>query len=181
MNLIQQFEALIRGGIVLNLKIAATGENIQLDFIPAGKDTKTGVSLPARAMIGTAAELDEALAGFVPKYVGSLTRISNVVADAEAELAEAEAAAAAQAKQAVQDKAKNKGTKPLAKSTSGPAKRDPGKGLLGDDGDDAGDEGGDGTAEPEGEGETTLKTTGTASAPAPVGGQGGNALDASLF
>ena len=177
MKLIQHFEALIKGGVVLNIKIAAAGDNVQLDLIPVGKDSKTGVSLPARALVGTAAEIDAGLDEFLPKYAGSVSRIAEVVANADTELAAVEAAAASQAKRAVEDESKNK-SKPGAVKASAPVKRDPAKGMLtdgdagGEDNDD--DEGGD-------TGGTTLDTTAGGGEPAAGDASGGNALSASLF
>jgi PRTRC genetic system protein E len=61
MKLIEHFDALIKAGVVLHFKIAAAGDNVQLDIIPVGKDSKTGVSLPPQALVGSAAEIDAGL------------------------------------------------------------------------------------------------------------------------
>ncbi len=177
MKLIQHFEALLKGGVVLNIKIAAAGDNVQLDLIPVGKDSKTGVSLPARALVGTAAEIDEGLDEFLPKYAGSVSRIAEVVANADTELAAAEAAAASQVKRVVEDKSKNK-SKPGAGKASTTVKRDPAKGML-TDGDAGGEDENDDDADDNGG--TTLNTTAGAGEPAAGDAGGGNALNPGLF
>lgn len=172
MKLIQPFEALIQNGVSLTLKFAAAGDGqIQLDILPAGKDTKTGVALPPKALFGTAAELDAFLEGFVEKYANSVQRIADVVANADQELQQAEAAAATQARQAVDTKRANKSTtKPGAgtkSSASTPKKRDLGAGMIGEEGgegeDDTDDDQVGGNDQRGGdEAETTLNTAGGA-------------------
>lgn len=147
MNLIQPFEALIKNGVSLTFKIAAAGEQIQLNILPSGKDTKTGVALPPKALIGTAAELDQHLEEFVQKYAASVQRIADVVATADADLDKNEKEASEVARKAVEDKKNSKpaAAKPGTKSASTTAlakKRDMGAGLIeeegggGDDDDD---------------------------------------------
>lgn len=177
MKLIEHFEGLLKGGVVLKINICAAGDNYQMDIIPVGKDSKTGVSLPPKALVGTAAELDGGLDDFLPKYAASVTRISQVVANADAELELAEKAASDQARQAVTDKAKNKSKLVPAKSHSPTSpKRDPAKGMLeGSDDDGQGDDLNDEAAE------TELNTTSDGQ-PTPGGGDGGGeALNAGLF
>ena len=175
MKLIQHFEALIKGGVVLNFKIAAAGENVQLDIIPVGKDNKTGISLPPRALVGTASEIDEALDEYLPKYAGSVSRIADVVANADTEIAAAEAAAASQAKRAVEDKSKNK-VKAVAGKPSTDTKRGPEKGMLTVDDDDEGSD--DDNDNDKG---TTLDTTGGLGKPPPGNAGEGGALSPELF
>ncbi len=184
MKLIQPFEALIHAGVTLTLRFSAAGAtNIQLDILPQGKDTKTGVSLPPKAIVGTAQELDENLEAFIAKYAPTVQRVAEVVAGADADLQKIEADASAQAKKTVEEKAKSRAAaKPGAGKSSTPApKKDLSKGLLGESeegsNDDNDDDPPDGTA-------TTLVTTGQGAAPAtaakpaaaPAAG-----LDASLF
>lgn len=164
MKLIQKFESLIQGGVALTFKVAAAGDRIRLDIIATGKDSKTGVALPSKAILGTATEIDNALDEFLPKYAGSVGRISDVLANADAELAAAEKAASEAARRVVEEKAKGK-----------PA------GMLGgeDDGEDGrdDDDNGDGNS-----GNTTLNTTAAAGTPAAAEpSAAANALDASLF
>lgn len=185
MQLIQPFEALIRGGMHLTLRISAAGEtNIQLDILPQGVDTKTGIALPPRALVGTAQELDDNLEEFVRKYAASVVRVADVVAGADAELQKIEADASAQAKQAVQDKAKSRSAaKPAGKSPASRAgaTRDLSKGLAGEEGDgeddhdDDADGGGGDTAA------TTLVTTGGAAAPAAAPAPAAEGLSPALF
>lgn len=171
MKLIEHFDALIKAGVVLHFKIAAAGDNVQLDIIPVGKDSKTGVSLPPQALVGSAAEIDDGLDEFLPKYAGTVARIADVVAKADTELAAVEAAASAQAKRAVEEKSKTK-PKPGAKVHSS-AKQDPAKGML-ETGDAAGDE--DEVADSG----TELNTTGGATPPEDGAGET-NALNPGLF
>lgn len=170
MKMIQPFEALILAGVTLTLKFSAAGEkNIQLDILPQGKDTKTGMSLPPKAIVGTAQELDENLEAFIEKYAPSVQRVAEVVAGADADLQKIEADASAQAKKTVEEKAKSRAAaKPGAgKGTTPAPKKDLTKGLLGagdetnddDDQDDDRDGGDDQAA-------TTLGTTGASAAPA---------------
>jgi PRTRC genetic system protein E len=133
MQLISPFASLIKGGVILNLKIsAAGGENIQLDILPQGKDSATGVALPPKALVGTAQELDTHLEEYLHKYAASLARVADVVAKADAELKTLEDAASAQARQAVTDKSKSNatasksGTRPVA----GGARKNMSAGLV---------------------------------------------------
>lgn len=159
MKLISPFKSLIQGGVILTFKIsAAGGENVQLDILPQGKDTATGVALPPKALIGTPEEIDAGLEEYLQKYAASVARVAEVVAKADAELKTIEEAAAAQAKKAIEDKSKAKTStpsKPGSKPGTSAPRKDMGAGLL-DEGDD--DDGG-----------TTLITTGsTGEAPAPA-------------
>jgi PRTRC genetic system protein E len=177
MKLIQHFEELLKGGVTLKITICAAGDNLRMDILPIGKDSKTGVSLPPRALVGTAAELDAGLDEFLPKYAASVKRISAVVADADAELEAVEKAAAEQARQAVAEKAKPKPAKQAgAKSQPVSAsKRDPAKGML--------DDGVDGETDDDQEGGdsgTTLDTS-VSTQPTPPAAESGNALSADLF
>jgi PRTRC genetic system protein E len=161
MKLISPFKSLIKGGVILNLKIsAAGGENIQLDIFPQGKDSATGVALPPKALVGTADEIDAHLEDYLQKYAASVARIADVVANADAELKTIEDAAAAQAKKAVEDKSKAKipASKPGTKAASAAARNKEMKaGLLSEDHDDD-DDGNDDV-----EASTTLLTTGSSS------------------
>lgn len=196
MKLIQPFEALIQNGVSLTLKFTAAGDGqIQLDILPAGKDTKTGVALPPKALFGTAAELDANLEGFVEKYANSVQRIAEVVANADQELQQVEAAAATQARQAIDTKRANKSTtKPGAgtkSATSTPKKRDLGAGMIGDDDHDGGgevDHDDDGPAGDQAEttlntggGETGATDSGAQASSAVAAGQQTGALSPSLF
>lgn len=190
MKLIQPFEALIKNGVSVTFKMTAAGDGdqIQLDILPAGKDSKTGVALPPRALLGTAAELDANLEDFLQKYAGAVTRIADVVANADQELQQVEAEAATAARKALEQKraakAPNKGA-----SAGKPAapKRNMSAGLIDNDGDAGGNDGDDDESD---EADTTLKTSGAAATETPVAevateGEGaggdGNALSPSLF
>jgi PRTRC genetic system protein E len=133
MHLISPFASLIKGGVILNLKISAGGgENIQLDILPQGKDSATGVALPPKALVGTAQELDTHLEEYLHKYAASLERMADVVANADAELKTLEDAALAQARNAIQDKSKSKATtaRPGTKPVAGGARKDMSAGLV---------------------------------------------------
>ena len=81
MQLITPLLPLLQGGVVLTLRMsAAAGQNIQLDILPQGKDTATGVALAPRALLGTAQELDEHLEAYLQKYATSLTRLADIAA-----------------------------------------------------------------------------------------------------
>lgn len=192
MKLIQPFEALIHAGVTLTLKFSAAGEkNIQLDILPQGKDTKTGMSLPPKAIVGAAQELDENLEAFIEKYAPSVQRVSEVVAGADADLQKIEADASAQARKTVEEKARSRAaTKPgVGKATTPAPKKDLTKGLLGA-GDETHDDEDDGPVGGDDQAATTLGATGASAAPesepkragastpppAPAAG-----LDASLF
>lgn len=165
MKLISPFKSLIKGGVVLSFKIsAAGGENVQLDILPQGKDSATGVSLPPKALVGTPEEIDSSLEEYLQKYAASVTRVADVVANADVELNNIEQAAAAQAKKAVEEKAKAKTSTPAkaGKSRSSAPAKDLNAGMLnGSSGDDEHDE----------DGETTLITTGAAATPPASGAQ----------
>ena len=163
MKLISPFKSLIQGGVVLNFKIsAAGGENVQMDILPQGKDSATGVALPPKALVGTPEELDAGLEEYLQKYAASVARVAEVVANADAELRTIEEAAAAQAKKAVEDKSKaktNTTSKPGSKPAASAPRKDMSAGMLDESGGGDDDDGG-----------TTLITTGDAGeAQAPAG------------
>lgn len=176
MKLIEHFEGLLKGGVVLKINICAAGDRFQMDIIPVGKDSKTGVSLPPKALVGTAAELDAGLDDFLPKYAASVTRIADVVANADVELEAVEKTASDQARQAVADKAKTKVKSMPAKThSSATPKRDPAKGML-----DGGDDGAQGEDLDDDAAETQLNTTG-GDGSVPNAGEPGEALNPGLF
>lgn len=109
MQLITPFLTLLQGGVVLTLRLSATaGGNIQLDILPHGKDSSTGVALPPRALVGTAQELDDNLEAYLQKYAASVARVADIVAGADAELQAIEQAASTQARKAVADRGRTK-------------------------------------------------------------------------
>ena len=117
MQLITPFLTLLQGGVVLTLRLSATaGGNIQLDILPQGKDSATGVALPPRALVGTAQELDDHLEAYLQKYAASVARVADIVAGADAELQAIEQAASAQAHKAVADRGRSKGSARVAGS-----------------------------------------------------------------
>lgn len=188
MKLIQPFAALIQRGVSLQMNISAAGEQIQLSILPKGKDTKTGVTLPPKALIGTAEEIDQHLEEYLTKYAGTVTRIADVVAGADVDLQAAEKEASAQAKQALDEKRAKNATKPGgAKATpaGGKKERDMGAGLIGGEAEGEDEDLHDDNAD------TVLKTGGggggePAQSPAasPVGAQAGaeaGGLNAALF
>lgn len=169
MKLISPFKSLIQGGVILTLKIsAAGGENVQLDILPQGKDSATGVSLPPKALIGTSEEIDASLGEYLQKYAASVARVADVVANADAELKTIEEAAAAQAKKAIEDKSKAKTSTP-SKSASKPAcsapRKDMSAGMLDEGGDDD-DEGSTALITTGGAGEAPALASAAAAAPA---------------
>jgi PRTRC genetic system protein E len=134
MQLITPFVPLLRGGVVLTLRIcAAAGQNIQLDLLPQGKDSSTGVALPARALVGTAQELDEHLEAYLQKYASWVTRVADIVAGADAEMQAIEDAASAQARKAVAERSRSK---PHARAVSSPHASGPVTGDADGDSDD---------------------------------------------
>lgn len=146
MKLIQSLQPLLAQGIALTLKLSASGEEkIQLDILPVGKDNKAGITLPPKAVIGTAQELDAGLEDFLEKYCATVGRVASIAADTDAELQALEKNANEQARKALEDK-RNKHTpasKSAGKSGSSASKpaRDPSAGLM--DGDDENDNDGD--------------------------------------
>ncbi|MEJ8838157.1 PRTRC system protein E [Ramlibacter sp. AN1133] len=161
MQLISPFASLLKGGVTLNLKISAGGgDNIQLDILPRGKDSATGVALPPKALVGTAQELDAHLEEYLRKYAASLARVADVLATADVELQRLEDAASAQARKALEDKSRSKASagKPQGKPASTGARKDLSAGLV-DEGDDEHDGDGDGEGH---DASTALVTTGSA-------------------
>lgn len=114
MNLFQQFAPLIAAGVTVHLKLSANGENMQLDLIPVAKENKAGISLSPKALVATAAELDEKLPAFLETYLASQVRISDLIDASQKELDAAEEAAKAAAQAA-----KTTASKAPAKATSG--------------------------------------------------------------
>jgi PRTRC genetic system protein E len=178
MKLISPFKSLIQGGVILTFKIsAAGGDRVQLDILPQGKDSATGVSLPPKALVGTPEEIDAGLEEYLPKYAGTVARVADVVANAESELKTLEEAAAAQAKKAVEDKSKAKTNTPKAgsKPASSAPRKDMSAGLLDDD--DGGDDDNDGgmtlmTTGGAGQAQAPTPASGPADAPAPAAPEG---------
>ncbi len=179
MNLIQPFAALIKNGVNLTFKLAAAGDNIQLDILPSGKDSKTGVALPPKALIGTAEDLDANLEAYLQKYAASLTTIADVVAKADDDLQAAEKVASETARKAVEDKRKS-GKTSTSKPTASPKRKDAASGLIDTDDDTNSEEEGEG-----GEGDdaaTTLNTLNNAPAAMPAQATAtGDALSEELF
>jgi PRTRC genetic system protein E len=114
MNLFQQFAPLIASGVTVHLKLSASGENMQLDLIPVAKENKAGISLSPKALVASAAELDEKLPAFLETYLASQVRISDLIEASQKELEAAEEAAKAAALAA-----KETASKAPAKATSG--------------------------------------------------------------
>ncbi len=144
-----------------------------------GKDTKTGVALPSKALLGTAKEIDDALVEFLPKYAASAGRISDVLANADAELETAERNAGEAARKAVAEKSKGK-IKPGAAVNTAPggAKRNLSAGMLDEEDGGEAEEGDDAPSS------TTLNAVppSIAGAPAGTGAPGVHgALHESLF
>jgi PRTRC genetic system protein E len=182
MQLISPFASLIMGGVILNLKIsAAGGENIQLDILPQGKDSATGVALPPKALVGTAHELDTHLEEYLRKFAASLARVADVVANADAELKIMEDAVSAHTRKAIEEKSKSKATtpRPGTKPVAGGARKHLSAGLV-DEGEHDADRDDDGT--PAALMETGRTGQGPAAAPthtpAPAAGDG---LSQALF
>lgn len=100
MNLFQQFAPLIAAGVTVHLKLSANGENMQLDLIPVAKENKAGISLSPKALVASAAELDEKLPAFLETYLASQVRISDLIEASQKELDAAEDAAKAAAQAA---------------------------------------------------------------------------------
>jgi PRTRC genetic system protein E len=164
MNLFRQFAPLIAAGVTVHLKLSANGENMQLDLIPVAKENKAGISLSPKALVASAAELDEKLPAFLETYLASQVRISDLIEASQKELEAAEEAAKAAALAA-----KETASKAPAKATSGTRTATPAAtkkprnmtdGLMDDD-----DE-----ADDTGSGETTVN--GGAVEGAPVNGGG---------
>lgn len=193
MKLIQPFAPLIEGGMTLTLKLSRAGDGtVQLDILPVGKDTKTGVGLPPRALVGTAKDLDDNLEAFIEKYAPSVERVTEVLGNADVALKAIEDEAEQQSKAAIEAK-KSKSTP--AKSGSKPAtpapKRDMTAGLINED-----DDGSDEHENDNAGSNTTLGTAsdstvdggaagpvGASEQPVPAGGQGADlpGLSSSLF
>lgn len=164
MNLIKPFKSLIEGGVTLHFKIAAAGGGkVQLDILPVGKDTNTGVGLPPKALVGTAEEIDDALEDFLQKYAPTVASVAEVVANADAEMREIEEAARAQTKAAVTAKRPAATGKPAIKGPAAKPKRDMKAGLIDGGNDDDDDDAGDGEPGTDGDrAETVLQTGGGA-------------------
>jgi PRTRC genetic system protein E len=148
MNLFQQFAPLIAAGVTVHLKLSANGENMQLDLIPVAKENKAGISLSPKALVATAAELDEKLPAFLETYLASQVRISDLIDASQKELdaAEEAAKAAAQSAKATASKAPAKATSGTRTATPAATKkpRNMADGLM--DEDDEADDTGSGEA-----------------------------------
>jgi PRTRC genetic system protein E len=130
MNFIQPFETAIRNGVTLVFKVSAAGEQIQLDILPSGKDSKAGIALPPKALLGTAQELDEHLEAFMAKYAVAISRISEVIARADGDLHQLETTATEQARLALEEKRSRTAGKSARTQSAAPHKADRTAGLL---------------------------------------------------
>jgi PRTRC genetic system protein E len=119
MKLIQSLSALLAQGVQIKMMLQANGDQIQLDILPAGKENKAGIILPAKSLTGTAAELDANLEAFMEKYSQSVAKISSIIAASDADLEQAEKEAQDQAKAALEEKRAKSPAKPATKPTAG--------------------------------------------------------------
>ena len=141
MNLFQQFAPLIAAGVTVHLKLSASGEKMQLDLIPVAKENKAGISLTPKALVATAAELDEKLPEFLETYLATQVTINDLIGASQTELKAAEDAA-----KALAESAKAAATKPASKAAGARAAttttqkkvRNMADGLMDDDDDTAG-------------------------------------------
>lgn len=136
MNLFQQFAPLIASGVTVHMKLSAHGEKVQLDLIPVAKENKAGISLMPKALVATAAELDEKLPGFLEGYLATQVTLSDLIDKSQLELKAAEDAAKSLADAAKSESAKS-GSKssPAARATSSGApkrERNLTDGLMGE-------------------------------------------------
>lgn len=169
MNLFQQFAPLTAAGVTVHLKLSANGEKMQLDLIPVAKENKAGISLSPKALVASAAELDEKLPAFLETYLASQVRISDLIEASQKELdaAEEAAKAAAQAAKATASKVPAKVPSGTRTATPATAKkpRNMADGLMDEDGE------ADGT----GSGESTGNGGGASEEGAPL--NGGSAVE----
>lgn len=93
MNLFQQLAPLVLSGIVIRMTVRMHGDKLQLDIIPEVEAGKTGISVPAQALIGTAEELDEGVPGFLAAYAQSAADLNEQIAVANAVMGKAQDAA----------------------------------------------------------------------------------------
>ncbi|WP_096697641.1 PRTRC system protein E [Polaromonas sp. AER18D-145] len=93
MNLFQQLAPLVSSGIVMRMTVRMHGDKLQLDIIPEVEAGKTGISVPAQALIGTAEELDAGVPGFLAAYAQSAADLNEQIAVANAVMGKAQDAA----------------------------------------------------------------------------------------
>ena len=93
MNLFQQLAPLVTSGIVMRMTVRMHGDKLQLDIIPEVEAGKTGISVPAQALIGTAEELDAGVPGFIAAYAQSAADLNEQIAVAYAVMGKAQDAA----------------------------------------------------------------------------------------
>jgi PRTRC genetic system protein E len=160
MKFIQTIAPLLAQGIQILFKLSQSGEKVQLDILPTGKENKAGILVPPKSLVGTPEEIDSELEAFLEKYCASAVRIVSIAASADADLARAEEEAQATARRALEEKRKNKSTPSKPATPAG--KKTLSLGVDEDEGDDdVADNGGTGTTQ-----DTTAKESGApASAP----------------
>lgn len=138
MNLFTKLAPMVEAGLEFTFKVKKSPEGLQVDLLPhAGKDNKIGVALPARALVGTAAELDAGVGDFLDAFVATTMRVNEQIETATASLKAEEAEAEAARKTALENKSKTSST-----TTRTPGKK-PAKAptLLGGEEDDEGSDG----------------------------------------
>jgi PRTRC genetic system protein E len=166
MNFLKKLAPLCHGGISFAFKVSAASDGmIQLDILPIGK-IECGAGLPAKAITGTAEEIDAGLEQFLDKFLGTVSEVNTAFIDAERQIA----AQAALAKEAAAAKVKAKVNAP--KTSGATPKATPS--LIGADNDF------DGTDD-DLDGDEKISSAAGARPKTSDQTQGGNALSADLF
>lgn len=103
MNMFSKFAELVASGMVFTIKIqqgpGANGQ-MRLDILPETAPGKSGIVIPARALLATPAELDQEVPGFLDLYLSSTADLRDQIAITEATMAHTQAAAVSAAAEA---------------------------------------------------------------------------------
>lgn len=141
MNFFKQFAGLVQAGVVFQLTMRAAGDKMQVDILPQADTGKTGIVMPPKSFVATAAEFDAEMPGFLEGYLAATAAIQDQFAAASTEMAAAVEAAKQAAKKATTAKAESpKASSARSVSTVVPGaqpKRDLTAGMLDDEDDDS--------------------------------------------
>lgn len=147
MQLFTKLEPLIKAGVVMRLTIKAVGDNMQVDILPECDTGKTGIAIPPRAFMASAAELDAEFPGVLDTYVPSAVGLTEQIAVTQAILDKATAEAKEASAKAAEARTTS-GSTPARPAKAGaaaaPKKRNMNAGFDDDDEDDTSAGGGEG-------------------------------------
>lgn len=105
MTLFTKLAPLVQAGVVVHLTLRQVGKDMQLEILPVCDAGKTGITVPPRAFLATAEELDEKVPSMLEAYVSAANNINDQIAVTVAVMEKAQEDAREATKKAQQTKA----------------------------------------------------------------------------